>query len=34
MRKLILAVILMLLMSVPAVAEGPISINGLNLQGI
>ena len=34
MRKLILAVILTIAMAIPAMAEGPVVINGLNLQGI
>ena len=32
-KKLILAVILSLFISVPAMAEGPVVINGLNLSG-
>lgn len=33
MRKFILAAILTIALAVPAMAEGPININGLNLQG-
>ena len=33
MRKLILSAILMLILAMPAIAEGPVAINGLNLQG-
>lgn len=33
MRKFILAAILMLVLAVPAMAEGPVVINGLNIQG-